>query len=195
MPRKPRAQSQSGCYHFIARGVSKKKIFHREKDFKFYLELLEQYQDVFGLKIHHYCLMTNHTHLLLKSEELFSLSRFGHYVQRRYAYYYCKTYRWSGQVFQNRFISIPIEKDSYLLECARYIERNPLRATLVKTLTDYPWSSYHFYANGMQDNLIEPSPMFLDLGDSQIKRQALYREYLNTQRPYEELVDRALMKS
>ena len=195
MPRKPRAISESGCYHFITRGVSKKQIFHREKDYNFYLRLLYENKQLFRITIYHYCLMTNHTHILLRSKDKNTLSRFGHYVQRRYAYYYCRTHKWRGQVFQNRFVSIPIEKDSYLLECGRYIERNPLRAGIVKSLKAYPWSSYNFYAGNKQDHLLEPSPMFLDLGDSKNQQQALYKEYLNISRPYEELVDQALIKS
>ena len=195
MPRKPRAQSESGFYHFITRGVTKKKLFHQDSDFKFYLALLDKYRQQYEIKLYHYCLMTNHTHLLLKAEGIFPLSKFGHYIQRRYAYYYCKKYKWVGQVFQNRFRSIAIEKDSYLLECGRYIERNPLRAGLTKSLEEYPWSSYHFYVNGQANGLLEPSPMFLDLGDSIEKRQAAYREHLDASRPYEELVERSLMKN
>ena len=194
MPRKPRVQSASGYYHFITRGVNKKKVFHRKTDFRFYLDLLDQYRKTFDLQIYHYCLMSNHAHALVKSEDISSLSKFGHYVQRRYAYYYCKTYKWSGQVFQSRFKSIPIEKDDYLLECGRYIERNPLRADLVESLELYPWSSYHFYTGDIQNDLLEPSPMFLGLHSSKKKRQKLYKEYLHQSRPYEELVDQSLVK-
>jgi putative transposase len=195
MARKPRAISGSGYYHFITRGVNKKKLFHQKSDFKFYLALLNEYRHRFGLKIHHYCLMNNHAHVLLRAEEMLPLSRFGHFIQRRYAYYYCKTYYWSGQVFQSRFKSIPIENDNYLLECGRYIERNPVRANLVKSLEEYPWSSYHYYVQGQQNSLIEPSPMYLHLHKQKKLRKGLYKKYVNTRRPYENLLDQMLLKS
>lgn len=130
--------------------------------------------------------MTNHTHLALKADELSALSTFGHFVQRRYAYYYCKTYRWSGQVFQGRYKSLPVEDDRYLLECGRYIERNPLKAGLAKEPTDYPYSSHTFYAQGLKNHLITPSPAYLGLDKSEDRRRALYSTYVCETRPQEE---------
>ena len=126
--------------------------------------------------------MTNHVHLALKTDDLETLSQFAYFTQRRYAYYYFKTYRWSEQVFRRNFGSIPINNDTYLLECARYIERNPLKAKLVKDLKDYSYSSYAFYAFGKRDNLISESPIYSSLGRSRYERMAAYRWYVNHQR-------------
>jgi len=129
--------------------------------------------------------MTNHTHLLLRAEELPLLSQFGHFVQRRYAYYYCKTYKWSEQLFRGRFVSLPIEKDTYLLECGRYIERNPLKTNLVQDLKDYSHSSYHFYAYDKPDGLITRTPLFTELAQTQKERAAAYRFYVTQARETE----------
>jgi len=137
--------------------------------------------------------MDNHTHILLNSPDVKSLSRFGHFLQRRYAYYYCRTYHWSEQVFRKRFLSIPIDKDSYLLECGRYIERNPIRAKLVGDLKDFPYSSYAFYALGDDNPLISPNPLYEEMGCSTEKRIMAYQEYIATDRPYEKIVDDVLM--
>ncbi len=131
MPRKPRKTSASGVYHFVTRGVNKKKLFHKDDDYRAYLLLVKEYADRFDVQTYHYCLMTNHIHLVLKSPDLEMLGKFAHFVQRRYAYYYCKTHRWSEQVFKRNYSSFPIESDAYLLECGRYVERNPLTAKLV----------------------------------------------------------------
>ena len=137
--------------------------------------------------------MNNHTHILLKSPDIESLSRFGHFLQRRYAYYYCKSYHWSEQVFKKRFISIPIDKDSYLLECGRYIERNPVRAKLVQDPKDFQYSSYAYYALEQEDGVITPNPLYFGMGRSTSERIIAYREYVTTDRPYGEIVDETLV--
>lgn len=83
-----------------------------------------------------------------------------------------------------------MEKDSYLLDCARYIERNPLRAEIVKDLAHYKWSSYLFYACGNKNDIITKNHLYSALADSISTRQKAYREYILTSRAYEEIVDR-----
>ena len=178
MARKPRMASKTGVYHFINRGVNKKKIFHKAEDRAFYWGLLKEYSGRFGVAIFHYCFMANHTHLLLKADELSALSKFGHFVQRRYAYYYCKTHRWSEQVFRSRFLSIPVEDDVYMLECGRYIERNALETGLVGDLATYPYSSFRYYALGRKDELVTESPLYQTMGTSKKERMGAYRFYV-----------------
>lgn len=193
MPRKPRQTSKTGVYHFINRGVNKKKLFHKGSDYRQYLKLMEEYSNRLEVQIHHYCLMNNHTHILLRCPDIGSLSRFGHFIQRRYAYYYCKTHHWAEQVFRKRFISVPIDKDSYLLECGRYIERNPVRARLVEDPKDFSHSSYAYYALGEENSLITPNPLYEGMGASKEERLAAYTAYLNANRPYEAIVDETLV--
>jgi putative transposase len=194
MPRKKRIQSVTGVYHWINRGVNQKKLFHHDDDFRHFLSLAKEHKDEFGIQIYHYCLMSNHIHMLLWSDRLDVLARFSGYIQRRYAYYYCKTYHWRGQVFQRMYKSLCIDKDSYLLDCARYIERNPIRAFLVNKPEDYLYSSFTFYAFGSLNDLLTPSPAYLGLSDFENERQELYREYVIQGRAYEELVDKALLE-
>ncbi len=175
MPRKPRQWSDSGYYHFINRGVNKKKIFHDHDDFDFYRSLLREYKERFEISILHYCLMSNHTHLILRCEDLKSLGRFAHFLQRRYAYYYCKNHQWSEQVFRSRYLSIPIENEAYLLECGRYIERNPIEANIVKDLKNYKHSSFNFYGYGIPDPLVTESPLYADLARNSKERMLIYR--------------------
>ncbi len=182
MARKPRVGSQSGYYHFITRGVNKKKIFHKQGDFEYYLKLLREYCGRFNILLFHYCVMSNHIHLVVKTEDLKSLGRFGHFTHRRYAYYYCKTHRWSEQVFRRNFLSIPIETDAYLLECGRYIERNPKDAKIVMDPADYPHSSYRFYALSDPNDLLTPSPLYQSMGNTASERMATYRFYVTHER-------------
>ncbi len=189
MPRYARAWSASNVYHFITRGVNKKRIFHREVDFQFYKKLLCEYKDRFNVQIYHYCLMNNHSHLLVRAETPQDLSRMAHFVQRRYAYYYCKTYHWAEQVFRKRFISIPVENDAYFLECGRYIERNPIQAHMVKIPDEYPYSSYNYYAQSAEDDLLTASPVYPALGNTPLERMAAYRLYVKQPREKEVMMD------
>jgi len=181
MPRKPRLASESGYYHFINRGVNKKKLFHSDSDYLFYKKLLGEYKEAWSIDILHYSLMGNHTHCVVRSFEVSNLSRFGHFIQRRYAYYYCKTHKWSEQVFRSRFLSLPVEKDSHLLECARYIERNCLDHCF-QNPDEYPHSSYHYYAKGTPDPLVTESPVYAELAATAQERQKLYRFYVQQER-------------
>ena len=185
MPRKPREQSTTGYYHFMTRGVNKKRLFHSHRDYEYYLKLIRKYARKLNIQIFHYCLMTNHVHILLKTEDRFVLSQFAHFTQRCYAHYYCKTHDWSEQVFRRNFVSQPITEDSYLLECGRYIERNPIKAKLVTDPQKYPYTSYAFYASGKKDPLIEESPLYTTLGSSTIQRRAAYRFYVTHERRQE----------
>ena len=128
MGRKRREASPTGFYHWIVRGMNKKCLFHDDDDYFRFQDLILEYRDTCQIKIYHYCFMTNHIHMLLKAETLEELARFSHYVQRRYAYYYCGKYQWNGSVFRQGYKSLVIDRDEYLLECGRYIERNPVKA-------------------------------------------------------------------
>ena len=101
--------------------------------------------------------------MLLKADSLEALADFSHYVQRRYAYSYCGKYKWNGSVFRQGYKSLPIEREEYLLECGRYIERNPVKAKMVSEAGEYAFSSYRYYANGEVDRMVECSPAFIGL--------------------------------
>ncbi len=129
--------------------------------------------------------MPNHVHLLLHSELRETLSKYLQRVNLSYSCWYRKRYEFCGHVWQGRFRSSPIEKESYLTECGRYIERNPLNAGIVSSPEEYRWSSYHFYAEGTPDPLVTPTPMYLGFGADDAERRRRYRDYLTADRPYE----------
>jgi putative transposase len=107
-----------------------------------------------------------------------------------YSWYFRKTYDSVGFLFQNRYKSLFIGKESYLLECARYIERNPLRSGLTQDLDEYPWNSFSFYADGLNDVVIkQPNPCYLGLSKLKKDRQKRFREYVLQERPHDHLLD------
>ena len=177
--------SSTGWYHAIGRGNNRQALFRREIDFLKFLELLENYQNRYPFRISHYCLMPNHVHLLLFSEFREILSKSLQGLNLSYSWWYRKRYSFCGHVWQGRFKSFPIEKDSYLLECGRYIERNPVNAGMVSDPKDYSWSSYRFYTEGAENPWLSPDPGYLEFSSDGAERRRRYREYVTAVRPYE----------
>ena len=193
MARGAREGSQAGLYHAIIRGNNKTRLFHNKQDFQEFLKILKNYFEKHPVKIHHYCLMTNHVHLLVQAEEIPFLSSYMHAIQRTYHHYYRKNYTWFGHLFQGRYRSLPIDTDAYLLDCGRYIERNPVRAKLVQDPKDWEFSSYRTYAYGLKDDLVSLSVAYEALANQEVERQRFYREHVESTRPYEDVIDRELV--
>ena len=95
-----------------------------------------------------------------------------------------------GNLFQGRYKSPYIDKDEYLLECGRYIERNPLRAQIVDDLSQYYFSSYNFYSEDRRDDIITVNPLYEALSNDPAMRKQLYKQYLLQERPYENIIDK-----
>ncbi len=148
--RKPRRHNPGAIYHVMVRGNNKQQIFFNTQDKEKYLMLLFETLDKFSAKIHAYCLMPNHIHLLLEVSSL-PLSNIMHCLSCRYVKYFNKTHQRSGHLFQGRFKSIVVLRDQYFLTLIRYIHQNPLRAKLIQTL-DTPWFSSHFTYLGLETN-------------------------------------------
>lgn len=190
MPRKARNIYQGEYYHIISRGNARQVLFREEEDFKYFLQHMVKYKEKFRVSMFHYCLMSNHVHMLMRSDaDNEGITRLMHGVQMVYARYFKMKRRKTGHVFEDRFKHFHIQSEAYLLECGRYIERNPLRAGIVKRVGEYPWSSYGYYAYKKRDNLLTENVLFQGLGVTGEDRQAAYRHYVETPRAYENIID------
>ena len=144
MPRKPRQISESGIYHIMLRGINQQVIFEDEEDYFKFISTLEIYKAISGYKVFAYCLMSNHIHILLKTEKE-DLDLIMKRIAGSYVYWYNWKYHRSGHLFQDRFKSEPVDDDSYFLTVLRYIHQNPTKAKLCKLTEDYPYSSMREY--------------------------------------------------
>lgn len=162
MPRNPRRYQlqRSLIFHVINRGILKQPIYHEESDFFLFLETLKRYIDREKAFIYHWCLMPNHYHIVMELLDPLVLSKIVGGWQQVYAVKYHRRYQTAGRLFQNRFKSQAIEKESYLLACGRYVERNPVRAGLCEKPWEWPWSSAKFYVEGKDDLITTPDPMW-----------------------------------
>jgi len=178
MPRTARIIISNLPHHILNRANNKETIFFSDDDFKFFLNQVKKYKQKFNLKIYHYCLMLNHYHFLINPPNKESLIRFMQSLMLVYAQHVQRKYGKVGHIWQERYKSSVIEKEDYLVQCGYYIEDNPRRAGFIKDLKNWPWSSYHFYAYGELDSIIDIDPNYFSLGYIPKERQENYRQYI-----------------
>lgn len=142
MPRKARLLLKGVCYHIINRGNQKQEIFLKEVDYEKYLAILRHYKRKYRFKLYAYCLMPNHIHLILEVKDKGDLAKAMQGITLTYAIWFNKKYKKVGRVWQNRFKSMVIQKDRYLIDCLQYIELNPVRANITYSPDAFPWSSW-----------------------------------------------------
>ena len=164
MPRMARIAPPGHVFHVLTRGNNRQDVFLDTEDYQAYLEILNRYKEKFECKIYHYCLMTNHVHLVLETlAEGGGLAEVMKGINLSYAQHYKRRYDHIGHFWQDRFKSILISKDRYLLACGSYVELNPVRAGLVKGPRNYRWSSYNSYAYGKEDAVVDEHPIYQGL--------------------------------
>jgi putative transposase len=162
--------------HIMNRGNNKQTIFTNDEEKSYFRYLLYSKAQLNGIHIYHYCIMDNHIHLIVHLEPQADLSKFMKQVFLAYYSLFKNKHEYVGHLFQGRFKSIIIDTQSYLIQCGKYIELNPVRAKIVSNPGDYVYSSYQFYAQGIFDRLITPDPTYTSLGDTDSVRQALYQK-------------------
>lgn len=173
MSRKNRVHYEHAFYHVMLRGNYRQAIFVNTDD---YLEFNSQLEDIvatYGCRIHLYCLMTNHVHLLLEVTTI-PLSKIMQKLVSCYAKSFNRKRNQQGHLFQNRYKAKTVCSYSYLLELIYYIHHNPVKAGLVKNINDYPWSSHNCY-------LLNNSAPWLT---TEFILKILKKKYLEIETPY-----------
>jgi len=178
MPRRARLAIAGVPWHIIQRGNNRSACFYAENDHLVYLDLLKRQAQTYGCAVHSYCLMTNHVHLLLTPETADAPALMMKHLGQRYVQYINRKYSRSGTLWEGRYKSCLAQSERYLLICSRYIELNPVRASMVNFPGQYPWSSYSSNAGGKLNELISPHPLYLALGASREDRCRAYRELI-----------------
>ena len=172
MPRLARNLLGSLFVHAMCQGINKEYIFQKDIYKQKYLKLIYKYREKFNITVISYCIMDNHTHLLIYAEKIQDISNFMKEVNSKYALYYNKINDRVGYVFRNRFNSKPIYSEEQLLKCIKYIHMNPVKAGLVKEEKEYKFSSYMDYINN--SGLINSKSLKLVFGtDSSYMHQFL----------------------
>ena len=142
-------------HHITQRGNRRLPTFFSEEDYRTYLALLQERCTAAGVAVWAWCLMPNHVHLVVVPETAEGLARAIGETHRRYTRHVNFREGWRGYLWQGRFGSFVLQ-GKHVLAAVRYVERNPVRAGLVKRAWDWPWSSAAGHVSGRGDMLVRP---------------------------------------
>ena len=170
-----------GFYHVINRGVAQASIFHDQDDFTKFLDIMQEASEEYNFEIYSFCLMNNHYHLLLKTHDT-NLSRSMQKVNSRYSIYYNQKYKRVGPLWQGRFKSWYVYDEVYLKILVKYIEYNPIKASITKTVGAYKWamSSESLNYEMLNYELLHVTPLSEALNENELERlDELYKEKMH----------------
>jgi putative transposase len=143
VPRRPRSSTAGLVFHVLNRAAKRALLFQADSDYEAFERVLREAVVRSSIELYAYCVMPNHWHLLLSPTVDGELSRFMHWLTTTHARRWQTTRRLDGQgaVYQGRFKAIAVGNDNHFVCVCRYVERNPLRASLVERAEDWRWSS------------------------------------------------------
>jgi len=178
MTRPLRIEFPGALYHVTSRGDRKVDIYLDDTDRAVWLQTLADVCAKSNYLVHAFCQMTNHYHLLLETVDG-DLSEGMRQLNGVYSQYFNRRHDLVGHVFQGRYKAILIQKESYLLELARYIVLNPVRARLVADAADWPWSSYTLTLGAAAPpQWLDTSFTLNKFSDNPIDAAAAYRQFV-----------------
>lgn len=183
-------------HHVIQTGNDRQLVFREDEDYQRFLGWLKESARFYKVAIHAYVLMPNHFHLLATPADEEGLAHMMQKVGRLYVPWFNQKYGRTGGLFQGRFRTSLVEADRYFLACSRYLELNPVRAQLVPTAADYPWSSYGHHAGVRPDPVVSDHSLYWAMGNTPFQREAAYIELIEQGIPSDEFdtIARALLK-
>ncbi len=141
MARPLRLEITGGLYHVTSRGNRRELIYEGDEDRSLWLETLSRVCARHNWRVHAYCLMDNHYHVVIEIAEG-NLSKGMRQLNGVYTQAFNRRHNRVGHIFQGRYKAILVEKEAYLLELVRYVVLNPMRAHMIKNIDNWPWSSY-----------------------------------------------------
>ena len=186
MARKPRYHIPGAFYHLMLRGNDGQKIFFCDADRCRMCLLIQQGVERYGHRIHAFCFMSNHIHLLVQVG-LTPISKIVHNLAFRYSQGINKRYRKIGHLFQGRFKAILLDADNYFLKLVRYIHMNPVRAKLVKKPIEYQWSGHRAYLGEDEISWLSTEYTLAKFDTILGEAHRLYNDYILQNAPKDEL--------
>lgn len=144
MTRPLRLEFAGALYHVTARGNRSNVIYRDDSDRLVWLEIIEQTCKRHQCIVHSYCQMGNHFHLMIETTSA-NLPQAMRHLNGLYSEYFNQRHHIVGHMFQGRYKAILVQRESYLLELSRYIVLNPVRAKIVRSIEEWPWSSFRYF--------------------------------------------------
>jgi putative transposase len=146
MARRVRCHIPGAFYHVMLRGNNGQNIFHNDDERRRMCTLIDEGIGKYHHRIHAFCLMSNHVHLLVQVGNT-PLSMIMHNLTFRYCQYFHWRHKTFGHLFQGRYKAILLQEEGYFKRLLRYIHMNPVNANLVQDPESYPWSGHRVYLN------------------------------------------------
>jgi putative transposase len=175
MARRPRLYLPGVSVHVIQRGNNRGSIFGDDADHEVFLAFLRAAAARYGVAVHAFALMTNHSHLIVTPGDQRALPHTMKELGARYVQYYNRKHERIGTLWTGRYRALLIDDERYWLTCLRYVEQNPVRAGIVRVPEAYRWSSYGVHALGEDPDWLVLHDLYLSLGQTDQQRQAAYR--------------------
>jgi len=175
MPRRARIVAAGYPMRAILGGIDRTAIFFTDEDKRFFLEKRAESSATDSVAVHACVLMTNHVHLLMTPESEDGISKLMKGVGQRYVRRITRTYGRTGTLFEGRFRSSLVDADAYLFACQRYIELNPVRASMVQAPGEYAWTGYGANALGSADGLTTSHHRYHELAEPDEERRVAYQ--------------------
>ena len=184
MARALRVQFEGAVYYLVVRANNRQPLFRDQKDKRHYLELLSRYQGQFGFKIYCYLLVSRKVRLLLETPGG-NVGKIMQCLGTSYTSYFNRRHKRRGTLFEGRYNSYLVDRESSLAEVTRYIHRACFRAGLsTEKEREYPWSSYRVYLGRKRFDLVETEPVLSRFG----------RDFREQRRRYQAFVENGYLK-
>ena len=179
MSRPLRIEFPGAFYHVTSRGDRRELIYESDQEFEAFLDILQDVVEGSEWRCHAYCLMENHYHLFIETLQA-NLSKGMRQLNGVFTQWSNRYHGRSGHLFQGRYKAVMVDSDSYFQELCRYIVLNPVRAGMVDSAGDWPWSSYQATAG-----LAAPTPwlttdvILAAFGRRKGRARAAYRKFVD----------------
>jgi len=151
-------------HHVTQRGNRRERTFFEDGDYRLYLDLLATASAKARAEVWGYCLMPNHVHVILVPSDVDGIRRTFADLHRRYTTHVNARYGWTGHLWQGRFGSVAMD-EAHLFAAIRYVSLNPVRARLVDSAADWPWSSARAHLAGRDDGVVNVAPVLERVDD------------------------------
>lgn len=166
MPRRLRFADAGYAYHVLNRGVGRMRLFRKDRDFEAFEEVIGEAKARLPMRVLGWCVRSTHWHFVLWPRGDGDLSEFMRWLTVTHTQRWHAAHRTAGTgpLYQGRFKSFPIQEDDHLWTVLRYVERNALRANLVKQAEAWRWSSLWHRLHGNEGGLVDDGPLALPRG-------------------------------
>jgi putative transposase len=174
MARLPRLTIAGFPHHIVQRGLAGQPIFEGDVDRRFYLDTLGAAARASHVAIHAYALLPGEAHLVATPVDAQGIGRMIQRLARQYAAYFNRSHLRNGPLWEGRFRCSVVEPKRYLLACMQCVESLPVRARLVGSAQDFPWSSAPHHCGLVRQPTITEHEAYWNLGNTPFERESSY---------------------